>query len=429
MGPLEVKFYKKFWNDNACKDIFLSHRSRLLKARTLDLGIIRQDYFSSEIIICNSFSGEEDIKKVQNRVESIAIDIEHNLELSIQKYFDEEQIWKFLNKKYGRTIQKAKKKVEKKGVFNFIFKVIESFQSEKEILKLAHKYHLTPSRMSSIKELENHFLEDLKRETHKFLQKENISELFFSIDDISKIYDSKLRDIILKSGKHYTEVFYKHKGDLVFENRIKLFEELFELGILKFGKSKSYYECTNCTPNTFSGLFNTNIPPEKLNLNCPACGEKTFFAVPFEICKEIYEHIKHQDGILFHAIHYLLYDFSIPHDIDVVIPKDIQIDMCILDKNDRTLITEIIEVKMFKRDRPKDTKIENLKQAFKQIERMRKKLAEHHPNTDYIKYSIVSNIEDIDIINEAKQKIGEDFKAMKVEIYTPESYRDYLKSI
>jgi len=280
--------------------------------------------------------------------------------------------------------------------------------------------------MQDFKEVEKHFLEELKIETRKFLQKENISELFLSIDDISKIYDSKLRDIILKSDKHYTKVLYKNENDWVPESRIKLFEDLFELGILKYGKSKSYYECVNCPPNTFSGLFNTNIPPGKLKLNCPACGEETFFAVPFEICEDIYKHIRHQDGVLFHAIHYLLREYSIRHNINVKIPEDIEIDMCILNGD---TIVEIIEVKMFKRDRPEDTKVENLKQTFRQIEKMREKLAKQHPDTCYLKYSIVSNIEDSETINKAKVSIGTKLKEMNVEIYSPEDYKSYLKNL
>lgn len=425
MHPTEIKFYKKFWNDDVCRDIFLSHKSKLLKIRTLDLEIIKQDYFSSEIIISNTISREESIRKIESRVDSNEIDIRHNLKLSVRRYFNEEQIQEFLNKKYGRTIQKFKQEINEKSIFSLAIKVVVASQSEEGIVNLANEYHITPSEAKNVKEIENYFVKQLKTEGNKFLKRENISELFFSIDDISKIYDSKLRDIILKSDKHYTKVFYKEKWAP--KNRMKLFEELFELGILKYGKSKSYYECVNCPPNTFSGLFNTNIPPGKLKLNCPSCNEETFFAVPFSICKEIYEHITHQDGLLFHAIKYLVHSFSIRHEVDKIIPKDIQIDICIL--NNQSEIIEIIEIKMFKRDRPKDTKIGNLKDAFEQIEKMRTKLIKQHQGFGHIKYSIVSNIGDDEVINETKKKIGKKLREINTEIYSPEGYRNYLKNI
>lgn len=422
MNPIEIKFYKKFWNDNACKSIFLRHRSNLLKKRTLDLELIKQDYFSSEIIISNTTKSKENTKKVVSRIQSESIDVEYNLGQSIQKYLGEEKLVSFVQKKYGRTIKKISKKIEKKGFLNFFLKIIESLHSEKEIVKLTHKFHLTPPEVTDLKEMRDHFLSDLKQEVQLFLRRENISELFFSIDDISKIYDSKLREIIVQSNMHYMNILYENEN---YTDRRELFEELFELEILKSGKSKSFYECVNCPPNTFSGLIKTNISPKKLNLLCPACQEETFFAVPYEICEGIYKHIQHKDGVLFHALHFLLYDSSIDHDVSLNLLKDIEIDLCLY--NNENNITEIIEVKMFKQDRPKDTLISNLRQAFGQIKKVRSKLIREDKQNSRIKYSIVTNIENVEILKETKKQLSKELKKNKTKIYSPDEYKDYIE--
>ncbi len=422
MNPIETKFYRKFWSDNACKSIFLLHKSSLLKKRTLDLEFIKQDYFSSEIIISNTLSNKQLINKIERRIESDAIDVEFNLVNSIKKYFDEETLLKYIRKKYGRTLNKVSKKIEKKGVIKFIFSIIEALQSEQELLKFSRKYHLTPKEIKSIGEFEQYFLDEIKIEARKYFQKESISEMIFSFDGISKIYDSRLKDLIIESDKHYINVLYENEE---YKDRRELFEELYELKIIKPGQGKSFYECINCPPNTFTGLINTNISPSKLNLKCPACNDETFFAVPYELCKEIYSHVKHKDGILFHALHYLINNLSIPHKLNLTLLKDVEIDICLLNKNE--IITEIIEVKMFKSDRPKDTLIGNLKQVFHQIKKMRSKLITSDKTFDKKKYSIITNIECNDIISEACGQLSSEMKEFNVKIYSPHNYKKYLE--
>lgn len=408
------KFYNLFWNNKICRNIFLLHKENLLEKNTIDIKIA--DYYLPRIVISNSKKQKKSELKISTRSENRIIELLHKLAISEEKYLSEERLIQYIDKNHGESKNLISKEYGDAGIFGFIIDIWNDSDNEDELVKLFQKYKLVPSEVNNIELLMKYIWEKVLKETTSFLRKEEVSNLFESIDDISDIYNSMIKEGLIKANKQAIDTFFDFEN---FEDRLNVFETLYEIGILTGGFFKSYIECTNCLPKTYSGFFNCNIPPNKLKFKCPNCGKEVYYMVPYQINRNLYNHIIDPDGVLAQAISYLLNQHKIKYERNVNLENLNEIDFVIKDDN---IITGIIEIKMFRTDKGQDAKVKNLKETVSQVKKTKKKLIEK--NSDYSKLEciIVTNITDEEIYEIATEKCALDIDEYNILIMSPESF-------
>jgi hypothetical protein len=419
MNLLEKKFYHLFWTDNTCSEIFSKHKSQLLEDE-VELILSKEKFYAQRIVLTNSYKQNKNTY-LQKRIEGKEIELVHEFRLSFEKHLNFDQLEAFLKKKFGRTIKKVEKEIEKGGI-KLLISILTSISSEEGTIKFLKSYYLIPKEIDSLDKLTRYIEEEFRKYIKEFLNKRNLSELALSIDLVSSYYNNKIKTNLLDSIKHYTTVLYDTDN---FNSRVDFFDHLYEIKVLNGGKLKGTYECIHCPTNTFNSIVTTDIKPSKLKLNCPNCRKELLYIIPYELDGTIYQHIISQDGILFHALQYLLEENNYSFLINQKYLQDVEIDICV---TNNSKIVELIEVKMFKTDRPSDTQISNLRQAISQMKEIIKKLIEIDPNFQTIKHSIVTNISDNKIIQSAKTELTNDLREYNINIFSVHDYYNNISS-
>ena len=292
-------------------------------------------------------------------------------------------------------------------------KLVGSLDSEKDLFSLLADYQLIPEGIENKEQFGKYIESEFNTHMQEFLKNENLSDLAISIDLISTYYNHKIKNNLVSATKHYTDILYDNEK---YQDRLEFFDNLFEIGVLIGGKLKSYYECVNCAPNTFNGILTLNIKPSGLKFKCPCCSKELFYIVPFELEKTIYDYIVHKDGLLFFAIQYLFEQYNYTYIPNYIQKPDIELDFCLT--NEQNLIYEIIEVKMFKTDRPIDTQIGNIRDAVSKIKKAVDKLTTIDPNFKTIQKSLVTNISSDEIYKHSRVELSKDLKDYNIVLYS-----------
>jgi hypothetical protein len=424
MIAIEKKFYNLFWTDPVCQMIFGNHKSQLLEDE-VELIVSKEKYFAQRIVLTNSQKRKAG-KQIIKRNENESIELIHNLQTAAKRYFDDAKIEGYVKDKFGDSIKLIETDLKKTGGwFKLAMKLVSSLDDEKDLFKLLSDYKLIPDSIVNKEQFVAHVEAQFMLRFKEFVKKENLSDLAISIDLISTYYNHKIKDNLFSATKHFTDILYDSEN---YQDRLLFFDNLYEMGVIRGGKLKSYYECVSCSPNTFNGILTINIKPSSLLLKCPCCHKELFHIVPYELDKTIYDHIVSKDGLLFFAIQNALQVYKYRFVPNYNQPPDIEIDFCLL--NDLNLIYEIIEVKMFKTDRPDDTQVGNIRDVVGQIKRMIDKLVTIDPNYKVIKKSIVTNISKDSVYKMAKQELDQDLKDYNIDIYSiPDFYSKIKRAV
>lgn len=421
MNAIDKKFYNLFWTNQTCQSIFSVHKAQLLEDE-VELILSKEKFYAQRLVLTNSEKRKTGLQ-VTKRTENESIELIHNLQNAVKKYFNEEKIETFFMGRFGKTIKKLETDLSKTGGWlRIATKLIGSLDEEKSVFKLLADYHLIPKEIETKEQFGQYVENEIKKQTKEFLNKQNLSDLAISIDLLSTYYNHKIKNNLVTATKHFTDILFDKEN---YQNRLLFFDELFEIGVLKGGKLKGYYECVNCPPNTLNGILTTNIKPSKLELKCPNCNGKMLYIVPYELEKSIYENIVHKDGLLFLAIKSVLDNENYKYVENQTFLKDVEIDFCI--KSDSEQITEIVEVKMFKTDRPDDTQIGNIREAVSKLKLATDKLIEIDLGFKTVHKSLVTNIENDFVYKQAKLQLENDLKTYNINLYTMNDYYTKLK--
>lgn len=406
---IEKKFFNLYWKDSICKSIFSLHESQLLED-AVELIVSKEKFYAQRIVLTNS-KVRGDNNKIENRTENQYIELIHNIQITFNKYFDSEILENVILKKFGRTFNVIESELSNKHWLEFVFKIISSLQNEKEFLTLLSDYYLIPNDIENFEQFGKHIEIEFKSHLKNFLKKQNLSELAISIDLISIFYNYKLKNNLIHATKHYIDVLYDIEN---YQDRLSFFDNLYEMEVLKGGILKSYYECVNCSPNTFEGILTLNVKPSKLNLTCPSCFNELLYIAPYELNKEVYDKIVHKDGLLFFAIKYLFEQNNIKYIPNYLFKPDIEFDFCIT--NDEDHILKIVEIKMFKTDRPTYIQIGNIKDSILQMKKSIDKLLHSNINFKDTRKIIVTNLPNNDVYKKAKIDNEKDLLEYNIEI-------------
>ena len=249
-----------------------------------------------------------------------------------------------------------------------------------------------------------------------------MAEILKSLDEIASFYDKENFESLMEADKFYIDVLYDKES---FKSRIELFDMLYDAGCLEGGVFKTYYECTNCEEGVFSGNVKLNVRPEKIKLKCPNCNKEVFYLAPYKIDDVLFNEILSKDGILHAAIEYFLIEEGFSVNSNVTIPKDIEIDLQVV--NPAGHVADIIETKMFKTDRPEDTIKTNLKEGLTKLIRAREKLVNINPGYQLIKFHFVTNILDENLLSDVRKDFAEPISKNKIRIHSIESLKKYFE--
>lgn len=421
---IDKKFYNLFWTDPTCQAIFSTHRTQLLEDE-VELIVTKEKFFAQRIVLTNSQKRKKRKGELQisNRNENESIELIHNLQTAAKKYFDQAKLEIYIKEKFGSSIKKIETELTKTGGWlKLAMKLVGSLDNEKDLFKLLSDYDLIPKEIQTKEQFGEYVEGEFKLQMKEFLKKENLSDLAISIDLISTYYNHKIKNNLFSATKHFTDILYDNDN---YQDRLYFFDNLYEMGVIKGGKLKSYYECVNCAPNAFNGVLTINIKPTSLKLKCPCCNKELFYIVPYELDKSIYDNIVHKDGLLFFAIKHLLEQYNYKFNHNRTQQPDIEIDFCLL--NEQNLIYEIVEVKMYKTDRPDDTQIGNLREAVSQIKKMIDKLMTVLPDYKAVQKSIVTNITRDSVYKIARRELEKDLKDYNISLYTISDFHAKIK--
>jgi hypothetical protein len=421
MTAVNKKFFNQFWTDPTCQTIFSVHKSQLLEDE-VELIVTREKFFAQRLVLTNSQKRKTSAHAIK-RTENESIELIHNLKTAASEYFDADRIEALIKERFGPAIKKIETDLKKTGGWlKLILKLLNAVDDEKGLFRLLSDYHLIPKEIENHEQFSKYAEIQLTDQLKGFIKKRNLSELAISIDLISTYYNHKIKDNLLSATKHYTDILYDADN---FHDRLEFFDGLYEMGVIIGGKLKSYYECTNCPPNTLNGVLTTNIKPSKLKLKCPNCNKEALYIVPYELNKSIYDHIVHKDGLLFAAIEHLFQENNYTFKVNFTLLEDIEFDFCLL--NDKGQIYEIIEVKMFKTDRPDDTQIGNIRQAVGQMKAAIDKLTPHDSGYKTIKHSIVTNLIKDAVYKAANIELEKDLKEYNIDLYSVSDFYSKIK--
>lgn len=423
MSIVERKFYHLFWNDDTCQNIFLKPKTELLE-NEVELVVKKEHAYPPRLVLSNSLKQKKLGDAVIQRSEYQHIEVWHNLQTSAKKFFSEDVVKSYFEKRFGKAIAKFNEDVSGgTHILKEIVSLVSSLKNEQSFLKYLSKYEIVPKGINSVEELLKYYEKMIKEDVKKYLTNQNLIEIVITLDLVSAYYNQKVKDNLMAATTHYTDVIYNNEN---FGSRVALFDKLFEIGVLSGKEYKSYYECVNCEPDTFNGVITINVKPSKLLIKCPNCSKEVFYAVPYKIHPDIYTHIIHSDGLLFFAIKHLLDDTKTNHRADEKYLHDVQIDFTIYDEVG--FPAEAYEVKMFKTDRPTDTTIKNLKETVGQVKKIKEKMSAINPEWKNLPYLIISNINNEDIIFQATQETKTDSEEYNISIISPKTLYKKLKS-
>src|SRR6218665_1733185 len=416
MTAIAKKFYNLFWSDPTCQQIFSVNKSQLLEDE-VELIVSKEKFYARRLVLTNSQKRKAGTKIIK-RAENENIELIHKLEDAVKKYLDETRLETYVMNKFGKTIKKINEDLNTSGGwFKLAFKLIETLNDEKSLFKLLSDYHLIPESIENKQQFVEYYEKEFTSHLKEFIKKENLSDLAISIDLISTFYNYKTKNNLLSATKHYTDILYNEEN---YKNRLDFFDSLYEISVIKGGILKGYYECVNCPPNTFSGIVTTDIKPSKLKLKCPQCLSELLYIIPYELDETIYKHIVNKDGLLIYAVQYLLEKSNYSFQLNQTFLTDIEVDICLI--NGQNQIYEIIEVKMFKTNRPDDTQIGNIKTAVSQMKTTIDKLCQIDLGFKTIKHSIVTNISSDSIYNKVQKELEQDLIEYQISIYSIQDF-------
>ncbi|MBS4065283.1 MAG: hypothetical protein KGZ74_12025 [Chitinophagaceae bacterium] len=387
MSTVRTKFYTLFWENEHCQNIFLLHKEQLLVKYTFESDLIKTSNYRQWILLSNSLKRKSDLSGISHRIDNRDIDSDHIIEKGIESLVQDAKIKAF----YEAYLEKPLKKLEgrlsnKTSQIRFLISLLHALTSEERLLKFLQQHELVPKHVTSFDEAVSLAEEFVASEVKKIVTPQHVANFISTFDNAIKRYENFMYETLLESDSFYTDVLYSREN---YKDRLALFDLLFDSGVFVGGKFATHYECVNCLPETFKGTITLNVRPSKTKLKCPNCNKDLFYLVPYKIEDSIFEDICDKDGLLSGALSHLLSTNKINFKRNVSIGKDVEIDIAVL--NSENQITDIIEVKMFKTNRPFDTTIATLKEEMGKFIKAREKLLKINLDYANVNFHFVTN--------------------------------------
>lgn len=414
MSTVKTKFYTLFWDNEHCQSVFLLHKEQLLEKHTYDSELIKTSIYRQCVLLSNSLKRKSELSGISHRIDNRDIDTDHVIEKGIESVVQDKRLKVF----YEAYLEKPLKKLDnnltsKTSQIRFFISLLHALTSEERLLKFLQSHEFVPKHISSFEDAVSMAEKFIESEVKKILTPQHIANLTSAFDNAIKRYENYMYETLLESDSFYTDVLYSNEN---YKDRLALFDLLFDSGVFVGGKYATHYECVNCPSETFKGTVTLNVKPSKTKLKCPNCNKDLFYLVPYKIEDSIFEDICDKDGILTNALIHLLSVNKLIFKRNVHFGKDIEIDIAVY--NNKNQVTDIIEVKMLKTNRPDDTALTTLKEELAKFIKARQKLL--HQNSGYtnVRFHFVTNTMSNQMKTALENVFSHDMKNNRVYVNT-----------
>ncbi|MES2288065.1 MAG: hypothetical protein V4547_20430 [Bacteroidota bacterium] len=345
MSATKEIFYNLFWQNIACRNLFLLSKEEFLDTKTIELEGNTTSISFPRIILSNVQDDEHLRDKIKLRTETMSIKAESQINDVFEKYAP--MLGVFLETKFGKSVEHFVKDFEKEGI-SLVWPIMRTYftnksKFEKKTMQLLQKYGFIGKHICTFQELENYIQKEaIAKNFNTLVSEQNLWTFFELLKAFKDMYVNEAFKGLYKSNQILVSSFHDIDN---FEDRLKLFSHLYESDIIKPSKEDSFIECTSCPPSTYKGVFQLKIDPKKLQkFACPICNTPLTYYVPYELDKDIYEIVKTKDGLLLDALVDKLKRNKINCELNKIHLNDIEID-CIYKLNN---IVYVVECKMYK---------------------------------------------------------------------------------
>ena len=89
MAVIEKKIYHLFWTDETCQSIFSVSKGQLLE-NEVELIVTKEKYYAQRLVLTNSQKRKSGMQ-IAKRHENENIELVHNLQTAVKRYFNEEK--------------------------------------------------------------------------------------------------------------------------------------------------------------------------------------------------------------------------------------------------------------------------------------------------------------------------------------------------
>jgi hypothetical protein len=345
MSETKEKFYNLFWQNKACQNLFLLSKEELLDTKSFE---IEGNYVSTSfprIIISNVNKDDYALEQIKFRTENSTISASSFLKSKVQFYSP--IVTNYLENKFGKSLAKLSEEFSTKpfALIKLVTKVITANEDRKEglLISALQKYGFIGKHINTFKEIDDYFSkEGINKGIKTFLTEENFWNFLEFVKSLKDIYINE----VYKSFYSTNQILVNSLHDVDnYEDRLRLFNNLYEAGIISSSNEDAFIECTHCLPGTYRGVIQLKISPIKLKgLKCPVCNNIVTYYIPYELDKEIFEIVKSKDGLLLDALGDRLHCNAIKYVINKHLLDDIELDCFYTFGNS----VHIVECKMYK---------------------------------------------------------------------------------
>ncbi len=404
-------FYSLFWKNKACRNLFLLSKEELLYSKEIKVEDKINVITLPRIILSNVNTGEHAHQLISAGTVTDSIKKEYSIGNTLRQY---ESIFDyFIDGKFGKSIDKLLDDIENKPrkfiKLGLKLTILNEAGREEAIIKELQHYGFIGKNIKKINEIGNqleHFI--LKKEFKNIFSENNFHNLLELLKSFKDIYINTIYSNLYNSNQILVNALHSEDN---YTNRLELFDLLYSLEIIEFGREDSFIECTSCDTGMFKGAVQLKIKPIKLNnLICPICNSKLNYYVPYQLNNEIYSIIKEKDGLILNSLCNFLEQKKIKYWKNKHYLNDIEFD-CEYEVNDRYYI---IECKMYKVNNAENKLKEKIKGDFskliKKINRIKGKLENKiiHP-------VLLINISDTILINSLISELRDNDKDEMVQ--------------
>lgn len=422
----QEKFYNLFWKNDCCQQLFLLHKEELLLKEEIEIGEEKKHFYLPRFVISNSLKRPKAIGVVEQRIENRTIDSNSSLQLKSDKNLSEEKITRYFNEKFGKPIELVTKKLNGNQFtqIKFIAEVLNSLGSEKRLMKLLHKYEAVPKNIRNFTELSAWFDKSIQKEVQKLIKPEHFTDLLSAADEIANHYSNFHYNSLLDAHEFYTDILFEKEG---YQDRLAMLDSLYECKVLEGGVNKTYYECTHCDINVFSGSVTLNVTPSKVKLKCPNCNQEVFYLAPYRLHEDIVKDILAKDGLLSGAISYLLEGHKIKFQRNIKREADIELDIEIYNK--LNTVTDIVEIKTLRTDKTEDVLISNLSEGLTKFIIAYDKLVQSNPKFRNVRFHYITNLDHAELYTQLRSTFRQQLRERPITIHTLATFKTYIESL
>lgn len=405
-------FYSLFWENKSCYNLFLLSKGELLDTKKIDLVDDTIELPFPRIIVSNHEVREIDRYQIAIRNEKQTGGSENTLQSHIDKYTP--VVTKFLEDNFGKALEKITEDLENPG--ELIGKVVgaifdEDIDVEGFIISLLQDYGLAGKHISTFEQLEEYYKREfLQKKIQNALSDETYWNILEFVRNVKNIYLNEVYRGLYESNQVLVNSLHSEDN---FESRQRLFELLFEAGVITYSKEETFVECHNCDAEVYRGVLHVKLRPKKLDrLKCPVCDQQVTYFAPFDLDKTIYEVVKSKDGIILDALIYLLQDLELNYTPNPIFNdlEGLELD-CIFETED-TLFA--IETKMFKLNTNTKKLAEKVNRSTYKLKEDIENICAKYPPTKPLRSIVLVNITNEEVLQVACTNIAEGIEVLSL---------------